>query len=88
MVKHFLVLVHQGDRKGRWEDGQVQRFCLERLVHALKEKQEVCAVSSLDEHTAQRHVQFRVVFNLLHAGARYLPVHQQGFGAVGVSKYG
>jgi alpha-1,3-glucan synthase len=26
------------------------------------------------------------VFNLLHAGASYLRIHQQGFGAVGVSK--
>lgn len=29
------------------------------------------------------------VFNLLHAGASYLRIHQEGFGAVGVSrKYG
>jgi alpha-1,3-glucan synthase len=29
------------------------------------------------------------VFNLLHAGASYLRIHQKGFGAVGVSnKYG
>lgn len=27
-----------------------------------------------------------LVFNLLHAGASYLRIHQQGFGAVGVSK--
>lgn len=27
-----------------------------------------------------------IVFNLLHAGASYLRIHQQGFGAVGVSK--
>jgi alpha-1,3-glucan synthase len=34
-------------------------------------------------------VQFGEVFNLLHAGASYLRVHQKGFGAVGVSnKYG
>lgn len=31
-------------------------------------------------------VQFGEVFNLLHAGASYLRVHQKGFGAVGVSK--
>lgn len=29
---------------------------------------------------------FKTVFNLLHAGASYLRIHQNGFGAVGVSK--
>jgi alpha-1,3-glucan synthase len=37
----------------------------------------------------RKYVQFGEVFNLLHAGASYLRVHQKGFGAVGVSnKYG
>lgn len=31
-------------------------------------------------------MQYGEVFNLLHAGASYLRVHQKGFGAVGVSK--
>ncbi|KAJ5580343.1 uncharacterized protein N7459_006328 [Penicillium hispanicum] len=54
-----------------------------------KEKAEVCSVFHLDQHTAQQYVQFGEVFNLLHAGASYLRVHQHGFGAVGVSrKYG
>lgn len=51
-----------------------------------KEKEEVCAVFNIDIETATRYVQFGEVFNLLHAGASYLRVHQQGFGAVGVSK--
>lgn len=51
-----------------------------------KEKQEVCSVFNLDPDVATRYVQFGEVFNLLHAGASYLRVHQQGFGAVGVSK--
>ncbi|KAJ9654948.1 hypothetical protein H2201_008910, partial [Coniosporium apollinis] len=34
----------------------------------------------------EKYVQFGVVFNLLHAGASYLRIHQKGFGAVGVSK--
>lgn len=42
---------------------------------SLKGKQEGCAVINLDEHTARRHVQFGMVFNLLYAGARYLQVH-------------
>ncbi|PGH35944.1 alpha-1,3-glucan synthase [[Emmonsia] crescens] len=50
------------------------------------EKEEVCSVFNLDIDVATRYVQFGEVFNLLHAGASYLRVHQQGFGAVGVSK--
>ncbi|KAJ5297808.1 hypothetical protein PENANT_c012G02402 [Penicillium antarcticum] len=55
-------------------------------MRTLKEKQEVCSVFNLEEDVARRYVQFGEVFNLLHAGASYLRVHQQGFGAVGVSK--
>ena len=51
-----------------------------------KEKGEVCSVFNLDVDVASRYVQFGEVFNLLHAGASYLRIHQQGFGAVGVSK--
>ncbi|KAE8377625.1 hypothetical protein BDV26DRAFT_304829 [Aspergillus bertholletiae] len=54
-----------------------------------KERDEVCSVFNIDLDTAKRYVQFGEVFNMLHAGASYLRVHQQGFGAVGVSrKYG
>ncbi|KZF26426.1 glycosyltransferase family 5 protein [Xylona heveae TC161] len=51
-----------------------------------KERDEVCKVFNLDPEIAQRYVQFGDVFNLLHAGASYLRIHQKGFGAVGVSK--
>ncbi|KAL3455940.1 hypothetical protein BJX64DRAFT_53383 [Aspergillus heterothallicus] len=51
-----------------------------------KEKEEVCSVFNLNIETARNYVQFGEVFNLLHSGASYLRVHQQGFGAVGVSK--
>lgn len=55
-------------------------------VRTQKEREEVCAVFNIDPEVARRYVQFGEVFNLLHAGASYLRVHQQGFGAVGVSK--
>lgn len=55
-------------------------------MRSQKEKDEVCSVFNLDIDIASRYVQFGEVFNLLHAGASYLRVHQQGFGAVGVSK--
>ena len=51
-----------------------------------QELSEVCAVYNLDQEVVQKYVQFGEVFNLLHAGASYLRVHQKGFGAVGVSK--
>lgn len=53
------------------------------------ESEEVCQVYNLDPSIVQKYVQFGEVFNLLHAGASYLRIHQHGFGAVGVSrKYG
>ncbi|KAJ5778652.1 hypothetical protein N7520_001898 [Penicillium odoratum] len=55
-------------------------------MRTVKERKEVCSVFNLDEDVARRYVQFGEVFNLLHAGASYLRVQQQGFGAVGVSK--
>ena len=51
-----------------------------------KEVEEVCKVYNLSPEIAGKYVQFGEVFNLLHAGASYLRIHQQGFGAVGVSK--
>ncbi|KAG9248333.1 hypothetical protein BJ878DRAFT_564182 [Calycina marina] len=54
-----------------------------------QERDEVCNVFNLDPAIAKTYVQFGEVFNLLHAGASYLRIHQKGFGAVGVSrKYG
>ncbi|PWY70843.1 alpha-1,3 glucan synthase [Aspergillus sclerotioniger CBS 115572] len=53
------------------------------------EREEVRTVFNLNAETVQQYVQFGEVFNLLHAAASYLRIHQQGFGAVGVSrKYG
>lgn len=51
-----------------------------------EENKEVCSVFNLDPEIVKEYVQFGSVFNLLHAGASYLRVHQKGFGAVGVSK--
>ncbi|KAK3713913.1 Cell wall alpha-1,3-glucan synthase ags1 [Vermiconidia calcicola] len=51
-----------------------------------KEREEVCSVFNLPWEVVVEYVMFGEIFNLLHAGASYLRVHQQGFGAVGVSK--
>ena len=54
-----------------------------------KEQEEVCKAFNLSKDVVEKYVQFGEVFNLLHAAASYLRVHQKGFGAVGVSnKYG
>ena len=54
-----------------------------------KECKEVCEVYNISPQVARKYVQYGEVFNLLHAAASYLRIHQKGFGAVGVSnKYG
>ena len=55
-------------------------------MRSKQESEEVCKVYNLDPEIVQDYVQFGEVFNLLHAGASYLRLHQDGFGAVGVSK--
>ncbi|MCO5613656.1 hypothetical protein L7F22_067934 [Adiantum nelumboides] len=50
------------------------------------ECEEVCRVFNLTIEIVRKYVQFGEIFNLLHAGASYLRIHQRGFGAVGVSK--
>lgn len=51
-----------------------------------EESKEVAEVFNLDPSIVKEYIQFGSVFNLLHAGASYLRIHQRGFGAVGVSK--
>ena len=51
-----------------------------------REREEVCSVFNLPWEVVVKYVMFGEIFNLLHAGASYLRVHQEGFGAVGVSK--
>ncbi|KAL2022124.1 hypothetical protein VTK56DRAFT_5953 [Thermocarpiscus australiensis] len=54
-----------------------------------EEQKEVCDVFNLPPEVVKDYVQYGSVFNLLHAAASYLRIHQRGFGAVGVSrKYG
>lgn len=55
-------------------------------MRTAEESKEVAKVFNLDPDIVKEYVQFGSVFNLLHAGASYLRIHQRGFGAVGVSK--
>ena len=69
-----VLSLHNAEFQGLWS------------MRKQSEREEVCRVFNVDAAIAQRYVQFGEVFNLLHAGASYLRVHQGGFGAVGVSK--
>ncbi|KAH8653740.1 alpha-1,3-glucan synthase [Xylariales sp. PMI_506] len=55
-------------------------------IRSDKEMHEITKVFNLPSDVVKTYVQFGEVFNLLHAGASYLRIHQRGFGAVGVSK--
>lgn len=43
-----------------------------------KERDEVCSVFNLPPDIVSEYVQFGEIFNLLHAGASYLRIHQEG----------
>ena len=66
--------LHNAEFQGLW------------AMRTVRERREVCEVFNLDKAVMKKYVQFGDVFNLLHAGASYLHIHQNGFGAVGVSK--
>ncbi|KAJ5666828.1 hypothetical protein N7462_011237 [Penicillium macrosclerotiorum] len=70
----ICLSLHNAEFQGLWP------------MRTQKEKTEVCSVFNLDMDVVTRYVQFGEIFNLLHAGASYLRLNQQGFGAVGVSK--
>ncbi|CAZ80440.1 unnamed protein product [Tuber melanosporum] len=72
-----VLSLHNAEFQGLWP------------LRTPKEKKEVCSVFNISQELCEKYVQFGDVFNLLHAGASYLRVHQRGYGAVGVSaKYG
>ena len=70
----ICVSLHNAEFQGLWP------------LRNQKEMDEICKVFNLPEEVVRKYVQFGEVFNLLHAAASYLRVHQKGFGAVGVSK--
>ncbi|EEB06005.2 cell wall alpha-1,3-glucan synthase mok11 [Schizosaccharomyces japonicus yFS275] len=55
-------------------------------LRTVEEKDEVCSVFNIPVALCNKYVQFGSVFNLLHAGASYIRIHQKGYGVVGVSK--
>ena len=67
------VSLHNAEYQGLWP------------LRTAGEQAEVCAAFNIDVTTMKRYVQFGTVFNLLHAAASYIRIHQQGVGVVGVS---
>lgn len=54
-----------------------------------EEMKEVCSAFNISKENCTKYVQFGNTFNLLHAGASYISVHQKSVGVAGVSdKYG
>jgi alpha-1,3-glucan synthase len=50
---------------------------------------EVCAAFNLPKEVTTKYIQYGNTFNLLHAGAAFIAVHQKSVGVAGVSdKYG
>ncbi|KAK3382174.1 alpha amylase [Lasiosphaeria ovina] len=66
--------LHNAEFQGMWS------------MRTPEETREVCDVFGLSQDIVKSYVQYGSAFNLLHAGASYLRIHQHGFGAVGVSK--
>ena len=73
-VVPVCLSLHNAEFQGLWS------------LRTATEMDEICRVYNLDKDVVKKYVQFGEVFNLLHAGASYLRIHQKGFGAVGVSK--
>jgi alpha-1,3-glucan synthase len=73
-VTPVALSLHNAEFQGLWP------------MRTVQEREEVCKVFNIDPENAKKYVQFGEVFNLLHAGASFLRLHQKGFGAVGVSK--
>ncbi|KAF2641815.1 alpha-1,3-glucan synthase [Massarina eburnea CBS 473.64] len=66
--------LHNAEFQGLWS------------IKRSKDMDEICRVFNLSKEVVIKYVQFGEVFNMLHAGASYLRIHQRGYGAVGVSK--
>ncbi|KAF2194680.1 glycosyltransferase family 5 protein [Zopfia rhizophila CBS 207.26] len=66
--------LHNAEFQGLWS------------IKRQRDMDEICRVFNLSKDVVTKYIQFGEVFNLLHAGASYLRLHQKGYGAVGVSK--
>ena len=68
-----VVSLHNAEFQGLWP------------LRNSKELNEVCAAFNLPTDVAVKYVQLGSTFNMLHAAASYVAVHQRSYGVAGVS---
>jgi alpha-1,3-glucan synthase len=76
-VVPVCLSLHNAEFQGLWP------------LRTKEEMKEVCSAFNISKENCTKYVQFGNTFNLLHAGASYISVHQKSVGVAGVSdKYG
>ncbi|KAG8940827.1 Cell wall alpha-1,3-glucan synthase ags1 [Tulasnella sp. 424] len=76
-VLPVCLSLHNAEFQGLWP------------LRTKEEMKEVCSAFNLSKEVCTKYVQFGNTFNLLHAAASFISVHQKSIGVAGVSdKYG
>ena len=76
-VLPVCLSLHNAEFQGLWP------------LRTKEEMKEVCSAFNISKENCTKYVQFGNTFNLLHAAASYISVHQNSIGVAGVSdKYG
>lgn len=76
-VLPVCLSLHNAEFQGLWP------------LRTKEELKEVCSAFNISKEHCQKYVQFGNTFNLLHAAASFISVHQKSVGVAGVSdKYG
>ncbi|KAI0322220.1 glycoside hydrolase family 13 and glycosyltransferase family 5 domain-containing protein [Amylostereum chailletii] len=76
-VLPVCLSLHNAEFQGLWP------------LRTKEEMKEVCSAFNISKEHCTKYVQFGNTFNLLHAGASFISVHQKSVGVAGVSdKYG
>ncbi|KAG8699976.1 Cell wall alpha-1,3-glucan synthase ags1, partial [Ceratobasidium sp. 394] len=76
-VLPVCLSLHNAEFQGLWP------------LRTKEEMKEVCSAFNISKEVCTKYVQFGNTFNLLHAAASYISVHQKSTGVAGVSdKYG
>jgi alpha-1,3-glucan synthase len=76
-VLPVCLSLHNAEFQGQWP------------LRTKEEMKEVCSAFNISREDCKNYVQFGNIFNLLHAAASFISVHQKSIGVAGVSdKYG
>ncbi|KAI8589864.1 glycoside hydrolase family 13 and glycosyltransferase family 5 protein [Geranomyces variabilis] len=72
-----VLVLHNAEFQGLWP------------MRNGKEDHQVCSAFDISKHVARQYIKYGTTFNMLHAAASYIRLHQRGVGVVGVSdRYG